>query len=74
MGYSLWGCKESDTTKQLTHTHNGVFRKSFSFAKVQILNLFFMFYCFNFLRKNLLTELVMIFFLSSVKFCSLRVF
>ena len=74
VGYSLWGCKESDTTKQLTHTHNGVFRKSFSFAEVQILNLFFMFYCFNFLRKNLLTELVMIFFLSSVKFCSLRVF
>ena len=21
VGYSLWGCKESDTTKQLTHTH-----------------------------------------------------
>ena len=21
MGYSLWRCKESDTTKQLTHTH-----------------------------------------------------
>ena len=21
MGCSLWGCKESDTTKQLTHTH-----------------------------------------------------
>ena len=21
MGYSLWGCKESDMTKQLTHTH-----------------------------------------------------
>ena len=21
MGYSLWGCKELDTTKQLTHTH-----------------------------------------------------
>ena len=20
MGYSLWGCKESDTTQQLTHT------------------------------------------------------
>ena len=20
-GYGLWGCKESDTTKQLTHTH-----------------------------------------------------
>ena len=22
VGYSLWGCKESDTTKQLTRTHN----------------------------------------------------
>ena len=22
VGYSLWGCKESDTTKQLTHTHS----------------------------------------------------
>ena len=21
MGYSLWGCKELDETKQLTHTH-----------------------------------------------------
>ena len=21
MGYSPWGCKEQDTTKQLTHTH-----------------------------------------------------
>ena len=21
MGYSPWGCKESDTTEQLTHTH-----------------------------------------------------
>ena len=21
MGYSLWGCKQSDTTKQLIHTH-----------------------------------------------------
>ena len=21
VGYSSWGCKESDTTKQLTHTH-----------------------------------------------------
>ena len=21
MGHSLWGCKELDTTKQLTHTH-----------------------------------------------------
>ena len=20
-GYSLWGCRESDTTEQLTHTH-----------------------------------------------------
>ena len=20
-GYSLWGCKESDTSEQLTHTH-----------------------------------------------------
>ena len=24
MGYSLWGCKESDTTKRLTHTHTDV--------------------------------------------------
>ena len=24
VGCSLWGCKESDTTKQLTHTHTGV--------------------------------------------------
>ena len=23
VGYSLWGCKESDMTKQLTHTHTG---------------------------------------------------
>ena len=23
-GYSLWGCKESDTTKQLTHTHEAL--------------------------------------------------
>ena len=22
MGYSLWGCKESDMTEQHTHTHN----------------------------------------------------
>ena len=22
VGYSLWGCKESDTTKQLTHTYS----------------------------------------------------
>ena len=22
MGYSLWGCKESDPTKQLTHTQS----------------------------------------------------
>ena len=21
VGYSLWGCRESDTTEQLTHTH-----------------------------------------------------
>ena len=21
VGYSLWGCKDLDTTKQLTHTH-----------------------------------------------------
>ena len=21
VGYGLWGCKESDTTEQLTHTH-----------------------------------------------------
>ena len=21
MGYSLWGCKASDTTEELTHTH-----------------------------------------------------
>ena len=21
VGYSLWGCKESDKTEQLTHTH-----------------------------------------------------
>ena len=25
MGYSPWGCKESDTTKQLTHTHTHMF-------------------------------------------------
>ena len=24
VGYSLWGCKESDTTKQLTHTHTHI--------------------------------------------------
>ena len=24
VGYNLWGCKESDTTKQLTHTHKGL--------------------------------------------------
>ena len=24
MGFSLWGCKESDTTKQLTHTHEAL--------------------------------------------------
>ena len=23
VGYSLWGCRESDTTKQLTYTHTG---------------------------------------------------
>ena len=25
-GYSPWGCKESDTTKQLTHTRNDCFK------------------------------------------------
>ena len=25
MGYSPWGCKESDTTEQLTHTHTSLF-------------------------------------------------
>ena len=24
VGYSRWGCKESDTTKQLTHTHRAL--------------------------------------------------
>ena len=24
VGYSLWGCKELDTTKQLTHTHTHI--------------------------------------------------
>ena len=24
-GYSLWGCRESDTTEQLTHTHADTF-------------------------------------------------
>ena len=28
VGYSLWGCKESDTTKQLTHTHTHTLFKS----------------------------------------------
>ena len=27
VGYSLWGCKESDTTKQLTHTHTIMFKE-----------------------------------------------
>ena len=26
VSYSLWGCKESDTTKQLTHTRNDCFK------------------------------------------------
>ena len=27
VGYSPWGCKESDMTKQLTHTHRASKRK-----------------------------------------------
>ena len=27
MGCGLWGCKESDTTKQLTHTHTIMFKE-----------------------------------------------
>ena len=28
MGYNPWGCKESDTTKLLTHTHTAAAAKS----------------------------------------------
>ena len=28
VGYSLWGCRESDTTEQLTHTHTARGRSS----------------------------------------------
>ena len=31
VGCSLWGCKESDTTKQLTHTHTQSSRKPYQF-------------------------------------------
>ena len=35
VSYSLWGCKESDTTKQLTHTHRWVFKTLWFLDKKQ---------------------------------------
>ena len=36
-GYSSWGCKESDTTEQLTHTHAAAFQAPLSSTVYQSL-------------------------------------
>ena len=40
MGYSLWGCKELDTTELLTHTHThthvGTVKHAFSEGSLEV--------------------------------------
>ena len=44
MGFSLWGCKELDTTKQLTHTHTHTHTVTWG-ARLSVSYLFAFSYC-----------------------------